>query len=226
MKLVLKPKGVITMEFPHLMRLMEGNQFDTIYHEHFSYFSLLAVEAAFRRHGLVLFDVDELTVHGGSLRIYARHEENQERPVQPSVEVLRSRELAAGYAGTEIYTRFTGRVQETKRALLSFLIQTKREGKRIVGYGAPAKGNTLLNFCGIRSDFLDFTVDRSEHKQGKFLPGSRIPILHPDAIRDSKPEFVLILPWNLRVEIEEQLEFIRDWGGRFVTPIPTVRVIP
>jgi SAM-dependent methyltransferase len=226
MKLVLKPEGVITMEFPHLMKLVEGSQFDTIYHEHFSYFSLLAVEAAFRRHGLVLFDVDELPVHGGSLRIYARHQEDEGKPIQHAVEALRAREIAAGYGGRGVYARFTSQVEEAKRALLSFLIQAKREGKQIVGYGAPAKGNTLLNYCGIRSDFLDYTVDRSEHKQGKFLPGSRVPILHPDAIRDSKPDFVLILPWNLSEEIQDQMGFIRAWGGRFVIPVPKVKVLP
>ena len=226
MKMVLKPAGVITMEFPHLMKLVEGSQFDTIYHEHFSYLSLLAVEAALLRHGLVLFDVDELPVHGGSLRIYACHRENLARPVGPAVEALRMKEIAAGYGSLEIYTRFTGQVEEVKRALLSFLIQVKRDGKRIVGYGAPAKGNTLLNYCGIRSDFLDFTVDRSEHKQGRFLPGTRVPILHPDAIRESKPDFVLILPWNLADEIRGQLGFIREWGGRFVVPIPKVQVLP
>jgi SAM-dependent methyltransferase len=225
MKLVLKPTGVITMEFPHLMKLVEGNQFDTIYHEHFSYFSLLAVEAALLRHGLILFDVDELAVHGGSLRIYACHRGTQARPVQPAVEALRMKEIAAGYGSAEIYTRFTGQVEEVKRALLSFLIKVKREGKHIVGYGAPAKGNTLLNYCGIRSDFLDYTVDRSEHKQGRFLPGTRVPILHPDLIRESKPDFVLILPWNLSDEIQGQLDFIREWGGRFVVPIPKVQVL-
>lgn len=226
MKLVLKPGGVITMEFPHLMRLIEGNQFDTIYHEHFSYFSLLSVEAAFRRHGLVLYDLEELPVHGGSLRIYARHLEDESRPVQPQVAAMRVRETEAGYASPGLYAHFTAQVEEVKRSLLAFLIQAKREGKRIVGYGAPAKGNTLLNYCGIRSDFLDFTVDISEHKQGKFLPGSRIPIRHPDAIREAKPDFVLILPWNLREEIQKQMAFIREWGGRFVVPIPNVQVLP
>lgn len=226
MKLVLKPGGVITMEFPHLMRLVEGVQFDTIYHEHFSYFSLIAVEAAFRRHGLILFDVDEISVHGGSLRIYVRHQEDAAKPIQPAVEALRSREVAAGYGSRDICARFTAKVEETKRALLSFLIQAKQEGKHIVGYGAPAKGNTLLNYCGIRSDFLDYTVDRSEHKQGKFLPGSRIPVLHPDAIRISKPDFILILPWNISEEIQDQLGFVREWGGRFVIPVPKVQVLP
>jgi SAM-dependent methyltransferase len=226
MKLVLKPGGVITMEFPHLLNLVEGRQFDTIYHEHFSYFSLLAVEAAFRRHGLVLFDVEEWPVHGGSLRVYARHLEDEGRPVLPSVDALRAKEIAAGYGTPDLYAGFSAQVEETKRALLSFLIQAKRQGKRVVGYGAPAKGNTLLNYCGIRGDFLDFTVDRSEHKQGMFLPGSRIPILHPDAIRAAKPDFVVILPWNLSEEIQDQMAYIREWGGRFVLPVPEAQVLP
>ena len=226
MKLLLNPGGVITMEFPHLLHLMELNQFDTIYHEHFSYFSFLAVEKAFLRHGIVLFDVEELAAHGGSLRIYGRHQEDASKPVGSRVLELRQREVLLGLDHVAAYERFTRQVEETKRGLLSFLIDAKRAGKSIVGYGAPAKGNTLLNYCGIRTDFLDYTVDRSKHKQGRYLPGSRIPIFGPERIKETKPDFVLILPWNLREEIMEQMAHIREWGGRFVIPIPRVEVLP
>jgi len=220
MKILLKPRGVITMEFPHLMRLMEGNQFDTIYHEHFSYFSFLTVEKIFRAHGLVLFDVEELRSHGGSLRIYARHAEDSSEPVGPRVNELREREIAAGFTSMQHYASFAEQVKRTKRNLLELLIRAKAEGKAIAGYGAPGKGNTLLNYCGIRTDFLDYTVDRSPYKQGKFLPGTHIPIYHPDKIRETKPDYVFILPWNLKQEIMEQLAYIREWGGRFIVPIP------
>ena len=224
MKILLAPQGLITMEFPHLMQLMEQNQFDTIYHEHFSYLGFTTVERIFAHHGLVLFDVEEIPTHGGSLRIYARHAENEALPVEASVEALRSKEAARGMLDLSYYTQFGERVRETKRKLLTFLIETKRAGKSIVGYGAPGKGNTLLNYCGIRTDFLDYTVDRSPHKQGNFLPGSRVPILSPDAIFETRPDFVLILPWNLREEIMKQMAGIREWGGRFVVPIPEVKV--
>ena len=226
MKIVLKPRGVVTMEFPHLMRLMEENQFDTIYHEHFSYFSFLTAEKIFAAHGLTLFDVEEIPTHGGSLRIYGRHDEDHSRPVSERAHELRAREEAAGFTRPETYSSFAAQVEETKRALLEFLIRARREGKRIAGYGAPGKGNTLLNYCGIRTDFLDYTVDRSPYKQGKFLPGTHIPILHPDQIRQTKPDFVLILPWNLKDEIMQQLAYIREWGGQFVVPIPRVEVRP
>ncbi len=224
MKILLSPSGVITIEFPHLMRLMEENQFDTIYHEHFSYFSFLTAEKIFAAHGLTLFDVEELSTHGGSLRIYARHAEDSTKPVSKQVEELRTREISAGFARLERYQTFTEQVKETKRKLLEFLIQSKREGKNVVGYGAPGKGNTLLNYCGIRTDFLDYTVDRSPHKQGKFLPGTHIPIYSPERIRETKPDYVLILPWNLKDEIIEQNSYIREWGGQFVVPIPEVKV--
>jgi hypothetical protein len=213
------------MEFPHLYRLMEGNQFDTIYHEHFSYFSFFTAEKVFAAHGLTLFDVEELPTHGGSLRIYARHVENRALPVSAAVETLRRRELDAGVTRLETYASFDERVKETKRALLEFLIQAKRAGKRLAGYGAPGKGNTLLNYCGIRTDFLDYTVDRSPYKQGKFTPGTRIPILHPDRIAQTRPDYVFILPWNLKDEIVRQMAHVRDWGGKFVVPIPTVSVL-
>lgn len=224
MKIMLAPSGVLTMEFPHLMRLMEENQFDTIYHEHFSYFSFLTAEKIFAAHGLTLFDVEELNTHGGSLRIYARHDEDRSKAVSARVQELRAREESAGFTRMETYRSFGEQVEESKRALLDFLIQAKRSGKRIVGYGAPGKGNTLLNFCGIRTDFLDYTVDRSPHKQGKFLPGTHIPIYSPDRIRKTRPDYVLILPWNLRQEIMQQNAFIREWGGQFIVPIPKVKL--
>ena len=223
MKLILAREGVITMEFPHLVRLIDGNQFDTIYHEHFSYFSLLTVERIFAHHGLTLFNVDELPTHGGSLRIYACHAENP-RPVQPALPALRAAEQKRGLGDIGIYRGFEARLQRTKRRLLEFLIRAKEEGKRIVGYGAAAKGNTLLNYCGIRGDFLDFTVDRSPHKQGYYLPGTHIQILHPDRIREARPDYLLILPWNLKDEIIQQCADIRQWGGKFLVPLPEVTV--
>jgi hypothetical protein len=221
---LLDDDGVVTMEFPHLVRLIEENQFDTIYHEHFSYFSFFVVEQVFAKHGLRLFDVEEIPTHGGSLRIYACHEDCSLFPTEASVQSLRSNELEAGYADMNVYSEFAEKVMETKRNLLEFLINVKREGKKIVGYGAPGKGNTLLNYCGIRTDFLDFTVDRSPIKQGTFTPGTHIPILEPKEIESAKPDLVLILPWNLSKEISESASFIRTWGGKFVVPIPAVRV--
>lgn len=224
MRILLKPRGVITMEFPHLMRLVEENQFDTIYHEHFSYFSFITVEKVFATHGLTIFDVEELPSHGGSLRIYARHVEDSSKPISQKVAELRAREQEAGFTRLEQYFSFSEQVKHTKRKLLSFLLEVKQEGKSIAGYGAPGKGNTLLNYCGIRTDFLDYTVDRNSYKQGNFLPGTHIPIFHPDKIKETKPDYVLILPWNLKEEIITQMEFIQEWGGKFVVPIPTVKV--
>ena len=224
MKILLAPTGVITMEFPHLQRLMEENQFDTIYHEHFSYFSFVTAERIFVAHGLTLFDVEELPTHGGSLRIYGRHIEDSSKPVTARVTELRDREISAGYLSLNTYSRFAEQVKETKRKLLEFLIQAKRSGKRIAGYGAPGKGNTLLNYCAIRTDFLDYTVDRNPYKHGRFLPGTHVPIFPPDRIRETKPDFLLILPWNLKDEIIKQNAFIREWGGKFVVPIPEVQV--
>ncbi len=224
MKILLKPLGVITMEFPHLMKLMAENQFDTIYHEHFSYFSFLTVERVFAAHGLVLFDVDELSTHGGSLRIYARHVENASLPVSERVAELRTREQNAGFTRLEHYLSFGQQVKETKWRLLEFLIAAKRAGKSIAGYGAPGKGNTLLNYCGIRTDLVDYTVDRNPYKQGKYTPGTHIPIFSPDKIWETRPDYLLILPWNLKDEIMKQMSHIREWGGRFVVPIPEVRV--
>ncbi|WP_372522588.1 methyltransferase domain-containing protein [Sulfuricaulis sp.] len=225
MKIALKRDGVITMEFPHLLQLMANNQFDTIYHEHFSYFSFVTVERIFAKHGLTLFDVEELPTHGGSLRIYARHAENGKPPESANVESLRKRETGAGMTALATYEKFSENVRDTKRKLLDFLIRAKREGKSMAGYGAPAKGNTLLNYCGIRTDFLDYTVDRSPHKQGLFLPGTRIPVHAPDRIRQTRPDYILILPWNIKDEIIEQMSHVREWGGKFVVPIPRVEVI-
>ena len=225
MRIALKPGGVITMEFPHLLRLMQQNEFDTIYHEHFSYLSFTTVDAIFAAHGLALFDVEELATHGGSLRIYARHAQGDSRPIGARVAELKAREATAGLTSLAAYAAFAEQVCETKRALLHFLIEAKRAGKSIVGYGAPAKGNTLLNYCGIRQDFIDYTVDRSPHKQGRFLPGSRIPVYAPGKLRETRPDYVLILPWNLKEEIVGQMAHIREWGGRFVVPIPRVEVL-
>jgi hypothetical protein len=225
MKIILKPHGVITMEFPHLMRLMDENQFDTIYHEHFSYFSFTTVEKVFTKHSLTIFDVEELPTHGGSLRIYARHREDGSKPVGERVFELKQREEVAGFTNLEHYLSFVEKVIETKRKILDSLIKAKRDGKSIAGYGAPAKGNTLLNYCGIRTDFIDYTVDRSPHKQGYYLPGTHIPIYHPDKIKETKPDYLFILPWNLKDEIMDQMSHIREWGGRFVVPIPEVKIL-
>lgn len=225
LKILLKPAGVITLEFPHLLRLIEKNQFDTIYHEHFSYFSFLTVERIFAHHGLVLFDVEQLSTHGGSLRIYARHAEDASKPVGTAIDRLRAEETKAKLHLLATYADFAAQVRKTKRALLEFLIKAKGEGKTIVAYGAPAKGNTLLNYCGIRTDFIDYTVDRSPHKQGRYLPGIHIPVYAPERIAETKPDYVLILPWNISDEIRTQMDHIRSWGGKFVVPIPRVEVL-
>ena len=226
LKIVLKPQGIITMEFPHLLQLVAENQFDTIYHEHFSYFSCITVNNIFAHHGLSIFDVEELQTHGGSLRIYACHAEDTLRPISQNVENLISVEEKSGFDQLDTYLSFGEKVRETKRNILEFFIQAKRENKTIAGYGAPAKGNTLLNYCGIRTDFIDFTVDLSPHKQGHFLPGTHIPIYHPDKIKEIKPDYLVILPWNLKDEIMEQMSHVRDSGGQFVTLIPEVKVYP
>lgn len=226
MKILLKPNGIITMEFPHLMRLMEENQFDTIYHEHFSYFSFITVKNVFSAHGLDIFDVEELSTHGGSLRIYACHSEDETKPVGPRVKDLVHKEEAAGFSTLEHHLSFNEKVKEIKRDILNFMVEAKREGKSICGYGAPAKGNTLLNYCGIRTDFIDYTVDRSPHKQGQSLPGTHIPINHPDKIKETKPDYLIILPWNLKDEIMEQMSYIRSWGGKFVVLIPNPEICP
>ena len=225
-RIVLKPQGVATLEFPHLVKLMAENQFDTIYHEHFSYFSLISAEKIFAAHRLTLFDVEEIPTHGGSIRIYARHVEDVSKPVSQRLVDLRNRELAGGLDRMGTYSSFAEQVKATKRNLLDFLIQARRSGRKIAGYGAPGKGNTLLNYCGIRTDFLEFTVDRNPYKQGKFLPGTHIPIFPVERIDEVKPDYLLILPWNFKDEIIKQMARIRGWGGKFVVPIPNVEVIP
>jgi SAM-dependent methyltransferase len=222
---VLARHGVVTIEVPHLMRLIEGNQFDTIYHEHFSYFSFLAAQQVLAAHGLEVFDVAELASHGGSLRLYAQLEATGRRPVQDRVRDLSNRERALGYDSLQAHLAFSDRVMETKWGLLDFLISVRRDGKRVAGYGAPGKGNTLLNYCGIRSDLLEFTVDRNPYKQGMFLPGTHIPVRDPAALEEERPDYILILPWNLKHEIVAQLAGARAWGARFVVPIPRVEVL-
>ena len=225
-KILLASSGVVTIEFPHLLRTIDGNQFDQIYHEHFSYFSLYSVERIFAAHGLPIYDVEELHTHGGSIRIYAGHEEDTSKSATTRLLALRAREADAGVNTLAYYAGFESRVRETKRKLVAFLIEAKEAGKRVVGYGAPGKGNTLLNFCGVRTDFVDFTVDRSPHKHGKYLPGTHIPIFSPEKLWEARPDYVLILPWNLRTEIMDQLAGIREWGGRFVVPIPELTIYP
>jgi len=224
LKILLKPQGVLTLEFPHLLQLIEHNEFDTIYHEHFSYFSLLTTLRILDAHGLRAFDVEELPTHGGSLRVYACRAEDHSKHTAPTLAKLIAAEEANGLASPEGYERFAAQVKETKFALVDFLVRAAREGKSVAGYGAPGKSATLLHYCGIGKDLIAYTVDRSPYKQGRFLPGSRIPIYHPDRIRETTPDYVVVLPWNLKSEIIEQLQFIRDWGGKFVVPIPSVTV--
>ena len=227
MKRLLKPQGVVTMEFPHLLRLMEGNQFDTIYHEHFSYLSFSVVNRIFSTHGLALFDVDELPTHGGSLRIYACHAEDAaRRGVKASVAAMLEREQSEGFDKVERYTGFSDQVIETKRRVLECLIDLKDQGKTIAGYGAPGKGNTLLNYCAIRTDMLDYTVDRNPFKHGKYCPGTHIPIHPVERIRETKPDYLFILPWNLKKEIMDQMSYVREWGAKFIVPIPEVEICP
>lgn len=225
LKILLKPQGIITMEFPHLMRLIDEVQFDTIYHEHLSYFSFLTVEKVFDAHGLAIFDVEELSTHGGSLRAYACHKGDNTKGINNRVSELRQKEINAGYTNINSYLNFSEKIKVVKRNILKFLLQIKEERKSIVGYGAPAKGNTLLNYCGVKTDFIDYTVDRNPYKQGRYLPGSHIPIEAPGRIKETKPDYLFILPWNIKDEIMEQMSFIREWGGRFVIPIPKVQVI-
>jgi len=224
MPLLLKPEGVITLEFPHLERLMAENQFDTIYHEHFSYFSLIAIDHLAERHGLRVIDVEELPTHGGSLRVYLAHASSSHPTAARAGELL-ARERKLGFDDLDTYASFTRQVEQTKRRLLAFLIQAKDEGKTICGYGAPGKGNTLLNYCGIKPDMIEYTVDRNPHKQNNFLPGSRIPIFAPEKIAETRPDYILILPWNLKDEIIQQMDFVKDWGGQFVVPIPDVKIL-
>jgi SAM-dependent methyltransferase len=225
MALLLKSSGVITMEFPHVVRLVEGMQFDTIYHEHFSYFSLHTAERIFASKGLTVFDVEEIPTHGGSLRIYARHAANDSLPASPAVAALKAREAAGGYDKAEGFDGFEDKVRRVKRDLLRFLIELRENRKSIAGYGAAAKGNTLLNYCGVGVDLLDYVVDRNPMKQGRFLPGVRIPVKAPAAIVEGRPDYVLILPWNIKDEVMQQLAFIREWGGQFVVPIPSLNIV-
>lgn len=220
LKIALKSDGVVTMEFPHLMRLIEENQFDTIYHEHFSYLSFHTVRRIFAQHGLTLFDVDEIATHGGSLRIYARHHEDNSKPIERNVAALLKKETARGMLKLDYYLNFHQAADKVKYALLAFLLEQKKQGKKVVAYGAAAKGNTLLNYCGIKKDLIDIVVDASPHKQGKFMPGSHIPILSPAALVKYQPDWVVILPWNIKSEIFQQHEYIKDWGGQFVTFVP------
>lgn len=224
LKILLKPEGVLTLEFPHLLQLIQLNEFDTIYHEHFSYFSLLSTIKIMEAHGLRVFDVEELKSHGGSLRVYACRAEAKTHGIEPNVGKVLADEERAGLSKAEGYQSFARQVRETKLALVEFLLTAAQQGKKVAGYGAPGKSATLLHYCGIGKDLIAFTVDRSPYKQGRFLPGNHIPIHHPDRIREMKPDYVVILPWNLKDEIMEQLQFIREWGGHFVVPIPKVAV--
>jgi 2-polyprenyl-3-methyl-5-hydroxy-6-metoxy-1,4-benzoquinol methylase len=224
LKILLKPAGVLTLEFPHLLRLIEHNEFDTIYHEHFSYFSLLTTMSIMHAHGLRIFRVEELPTHGGSLRVWACRSEDATHSLDSSVEAVLQQEKKAGLDTLAGYESFAQRVKETKWALVEFLVKAAREGKTVAGYGAPGKSATLLNYCGIGTDLIEYTVDRSPYKQGRYLPGSHIPIYSPDRIRETKPDYVVILPWNLKDEITNQLHFIREWGGCFVVPIPKIDV--
>jgi C-methyltransferase C-terminal domain len=224
LKILLKPEGVLTLEFPHLLRLMELNEFDTIYHEHFSYFSMLTTVRILEAHDLRVFDVEELPSHGGSLRVYACRAESKKHPLRAQVKELIAQEESAGLGSIAGYERFALQVKQTKWALVEFLLTAAREGKSVAGYGAPGKSATLLHYCGIGKDMIAYTVDRSPYKQGRFLPGTRIPIYHPDKIRETKPDYIVILPWNLKGEIMRQLQFVREWGGQFVVPIPKVSV--
>jgi 2-polyprenyl-3-methyl-5-hydroxy-6-metoxy-1,4-benzoquinol methylase len=227
LKVALKPEGVITFEFPHLQRLIAGNQFDTVYHEHFSYLSFLAMEKVFAHHGLTMFDVEELPTHGGSLRIFAKHEENNGDlfTVTDRVSAMRTQETEFGLTRMETYTEFDEEVKATKRKLLKFLIDAKESGKKVVCYGAAAKGVTLVNYCGVRDDLVEYVVDKSPYKQNHYMPGVRIPIYGPEKIFETKPDYLLILPWNIRNEVREQMAAIREWGGKFVVPIPEVTVL-
>jgi SAM-dependent methyltransferase len=224
LKLLLAPEGELSLEFPHLPRLIEGNQFDTIYHEHYSYFSLGSAKQVLAAHDLTIFDAESLPTHGGSVRVYARHAERREPAVTDRLREMCRQERDAGYDRLETYEGFAQRVVEVKRQLLEFLIAARREGKTVAGYGAPGKGNTLLNYCGIRQDCVDYTVDRNPYKQGKFLPGTRIPIFGPERIDETHPDYLLILPWNLRDEIMRQMAHVRQWGCRFVVPVPELCV--
>ncbi|WP_205509868.1 class I SAM-dependent methyltransferase [Longitalea arenae] len=225
LKLALKPQGVITMEFPHLMQLVENNQFDTIYHEHFSYLSFGTVKNIFAAQGLELFDVEELPTHGGSLRIYGKHAEDASKTISPAVGRLLQKEEGKGMNGLDWYSHFQQKALQVKLDLIQKLIHLKRENATVAAYGAAAKGNTLLNYCGIKNDLIDFVVDANPHKQGKYLPASHIPVVNEAHLKQVKPQYVIILPWNLKEEITRQLAYIKEWGGRFIIPVPQLEVI-
>ena len=225
MKIILKPGGVITMEFPHLMQLVDNNQFDTIYHEHFSYLSFYTVKQLFAAQDLEVFDVDEIPTHGGSLRIYAKHEADNSKLVTERVEQLLRKEEDKGMDKLAYYDHFQQKAFKVKLALIEFLIEQKKAGKKVAAYGAAAKGNTLLNYCGIKNDMIEFVVDASPHKQNKFLPASHIPVVEEEQLKQGKPDYIIILPWNLKEEIIGQLSYVRDWGAKFVIPIPELQVI-
>ena len=225
LKILLKDDGIITMEFPHLMQLIGHNQFDTIYHEHFSYFSFMTVRSIFESNKLIIFDVDELTTHGGSLRIYARHEGDKRRTISKNVDSLLDKEYSIGMNKMDFYLNFQDRINKVKNEFVGFLIKQNQRGKKVVAYGAAAKGNTLLNYCGIKSDLIRFVVDASPHKQGKLLPASHIPVVDESRIKEFKPDYVIILPWNIKDEIMAQLSYIREWGARFVIAIPELQIL-
>jgi hypothetical protein len=225
MKIILADTGVITMEFPHLMQLVDNNQFDTIYHEHFSYFSLYSVKQIFESQGLELFDVEEIPTHGGSLRIYAKHKEDDQKPILPNVSTLLKKEIDKGMTTLAYYNNFQEKALNIKLNLISFLIEQKKDGKNVVAYGAAAKGNTLLNYCGIKNDLIEYVVDANPHKQNKWLPASHIPVVNESYLKTNQPSYVIILPWNLKEEITQQLSYIREWGGKFIIPIPQLEVI-
>ncbi|MEO8087104.1 MAG: class I SAM-dependent methyltransferase [Bacteroidota bacterium] len=225
MKIILKPEGVITMEFPHLLQLVKHHQFDTIYQEHFSYLSFTTVQAVFKKHGLVLFDVEEISTHGGSLRIFAKHEDDISKDISGNVSKLLEKEKAAGMTGLNYYTGFQEKVETIKNDFLNFLKEQQVAGKKVVAYGAAAKGNTLLNFCGVKNDIISFVVDASPHKQGKYLPGSHIPVVNEQELLTSHPDFILVLPWNIKDEIMQQLSYVRDWNCRFVIAIPSLQIL-
>lgn len=225
MKVILKDNGVVTMEFPHLMQLVDNNQFDTIYHEHFSYLSFTTVKQIFESQGLQMFDVDQIPTHGGSLRIYAKHKEDTSKEISPNVKAVLDLEASKGMNDLEYYNGFQQKAMKVKLDLLSFLILQKNAGKKVAAYGAAAKGNTLLNFCGVKNDLIDFVVDANPHKQNKFLPASHIPVMNEQYLKDAKPDYVIILPWNLKDEITQQLSYIKEWDGKFVVPIPGVNIL-
>jgi 2-polyprenyl-3-methyl-5-hydroxy-6-metoxy-1,4-benzoquinol methylase len=225
MKILLKECGVITMEFPHLMQLVENNQFDTIYHEHFSYLSLYTVNQIFESKGLTIFDVEEIPTHGGSLRIYAKHNSDNSKVIATNVQNLISREVAKGISKPSYYANFQEKAFDIKLAFLQFLISQKKAGKKVAAYGAAAKGNTLLNYCGVKKDLVEYVVDANPNKQGKWLPGSHVPVVNEAFIKTSKPDFVVVLPWNIKKEVMRQLAYIKDWGGRFVILIPNLEII-